>query len=245
MALTAFTKFRVLWGAFDYSSDDEAPAYDATNSDDGNPTTAFGRRCIVRWLRDAYSDDLIQTHFDFANITAGALDDTWTAGDFTIVETALDAFWTTIKTKYASAFILSEYRWYRLGPGATPPEPTVRVTSRSVAGTGTGDSLPPQVSVNISLQTALRKRWGRIYLPPPVESVNNPSGNVTTSDVDVYAGAANTLETTLAANDFEWVVWSPTRERMYAINRIVTDNVFDIQRSRRYRKASYRKVYGS
>jgi hypothetical protein len=244
MALGAYTHFRFLWGAVDYTTDDEAPAYDATNTDDGISNAAFARRCILRWDRSAFSDDIVQTHVDLVNVTAGALDDTWTSGDFTTVEGYLDTFWNAIKAKYSPSLILSEYRWYRLGPGAVPPEPTVRVTPKSIAGTSATDSLPPQISPNVSLQTALRKRWGRIYLPAPVESMNAPTGNITQADVDTFATAANALETSLAGADFEWVVYSPTKQRAYTINRVVMDNVFDVQRSRRFRRATYRKVFG-
>lgn len=245
MPLAALRRFRFAWGLIDLLNDSESPAYAQNATQMGISTGVFARRCVVKWSRDFYSMDSVQTHFDVVNVTAGDIDETWIDADFATCESAFDAFWGTIKTGVSPHYTLQEYRWYRLGPGATPPETAVRVTPRNVPATGGGDSLPPQLCVVVSLRTALRKRWGRMYLPAPVEANAADPGLVATSYVDSVAGAANAFETALSAADFEWVVYSKQMSRAYAIERLVVDNSFDTQRSRGFHRGPYQKVYGT
>lgn len=246
MPITAYSKFRFGWGLIDYVTDDEGPAYDATNTEHSIAASVNVRRCTLVWDRSAFSMDRVQTHIDFVNITGGVADDTWTAGDFTTVEAALDTFWGAIKAMYNTGYVLSEYRWYRKGPGATAPEPTVRVTARSVAGTSGTGPLPQQCAMTISLRTALRKHWGRMYLPAPtIAGLGATGGLMGNANVDTFAAAFNALVTTVETADFFPVVYSGTRQRAYAINKVVVDNVIDIQRRRRPERATYQKVYGA
>jgi hypothetical protein len=245
MPITAYSKFRFLWGAVDLTTDDEAPAYATAETATGISNDVNVRRCTIIWDRSAYSMDRVQTHIDFVNMTAGAPDDTWTAGDFTTVEAAIDAFWTTIKPNFHSGLVLTEYRWYRVGPGAAPPEPTVRVVTRSVAGTSGTGPLPQQCAFTISLRTALRKHWGRMYLPAPTLAQLAAGGLASTTFTDAIANAFNTLVTTVETADFYPVVYSRSRSRAYAVNRVVVDNVIDVIRRRRPEKQTYQKVYGA
>jgi hypothetical protein len=245
VALVAYSKFRFLWGAVDLTTDDEAPAYATAETQNNVSNDVNVRRCSLVWDRSAYGMDRCQTHVDVVNMTAGAIDDTWTAGDFTTVEAQLDTLWGAIKSMYHSGYVLVEYRWYRLGPGARAPEPTVRVTSRNVPGTSGTSPLPQQCSVTVSLRTALRKHWGRMYFPAPSGAQAGVSGLMPSIYVDQYANAFNAYVVALAAADFYPVVYSKLRQRAYAVNRTVVDNVIDIQRRRRPEKATYQKVYGA
>jgi hypothetical protein len=245
MPLTAYTKFRFLWGAVSLDTDDEAPAYALSETAADIPAATNIRRCTLVWDRSAYSMDRVQTHLDFMNITGGLPDDTWTAGDFTTVEAAIDAFWGSIKSMYHTGIFLTELRWYRVGPGADPPEPTVRVSSRSVAGTSGTGSMPQQCAITVSLRTALRKHWGRIYLPTPTITQLAAGGLLSNTAVDAYGAAFNTLMTSIATADFYPVVYSRTKERAYSVNRVVVDNIIDIQRRRRPERSTYQKVYGA
>lgn len=245
MAIVAYSKFRFLWGAVDLTTDDEAPAYASTETQNNVSNDINVRRVSLIWDRSAYSMDRVQTHLDLVNITGGVADDTWTAGDFTTVESALDTYWGAIKSMYHTGVVLTEYRWYRKGPGAAPPEPTVRVTARSVAGTSGTGPVPQQCAVTTSLRTALRKHWGRMYLPAPTIANLAAGGLLSNTAVDAYGAAFNTLITTLETADFYPVVYSGTRQRAYAINRVVVDNVVDIQRRRRPERQTYQKVYGA
>lgn len=245
MPIATYAHFRVLWGLVDLEADDESPAYSATETANSTPLNVNARRCTLIWDRSAVGMDRVQTHMDFINMTGGAVDDTWTAGDFTTVEAAIDAFWGAIKSSFHTSLVLSELRWYRLGPGASPPEPTVRVTTRSVAGTSGTGSLPQQCAITVSLRTQLRKHWGRMYLPAPTLSAMAAGGLLSNTIVDAIAAAHNTMMGTISTADFYPVVYSPTKQRAYSVSRTVVDNVVDIQRRRRPEKQTYQKVYGS
>jgi hypothetical protein len=240
MPLTAYTRFRFAWGLIDFATDDEGPTYDSATTQAGISHAVFGRRAIMWWERWGGTVDPAQTHFDIVNVTSGAIDDTWTDTDFTQCETALDAFWTAVKSRFPDELHLRGYRWYRLGPGATPPEPAVRTVSRDVAGTSTSAPLPQQVGSTLSWRTGIRKRWGRSYLPSLNTSELGGDGNYLSGTVDALANAANTLIGALAANDFKLVVYSPTLERAYAVEHVVVDSIPDIQRRRRIHGSGYK-----
>lgn len=242
MALTAYTRFRFLWGAVDLETDSEQPAYNSANTEEGPAGAADLRRCVMRWNRDLMGDDVIQTSFVIVNYTGGDVDGTWTSGDYSAVEGHLDTFWGAIKSYMPSEVVLAEYRWYREGPGAVPPEVTTRFVARAVAGTG-GEQMPGQIRTVVSLRTALRKQWGRIYLPGLSDTYNS-NGRITGAAVDAVAAAANTLESNLAGGDFEWLVWSPLKQRAYAVERLWVDNSYDTQRSGK-QLPTYHKVYSA
>ena len=244
MALTAYTRFRFLWGALDVDNDDEGPTYGVSDTQDAIGGQETGRRCILRWTRTGLAEDVLQTHIDLVNITTGQLDDTWTGGDYGACETAISAFWTTYKAYVPDELTLAEYRWYRIGPGATPPEPAVRVTPVGVAATNAGTNLPHQISCAVTWKTALRKRWGRSYLPGPTPTqLAAATGHFTTAWVDVVAGAIDTMVDALAASDFYVVVYSPTRQRLYTVESVQVDDIPDVIRRRRSRANIYRKQY--
>lgn len=240
MALTAYTRFRFAWGLIDFATDEEGPTYEAANTQAGISSGTFARRCIMTWERWGGSIDPAQTHFDIVNVTAGAIDDTWTDTDFTQCETALDAFWTAVKSLFPDELHLHGYRWYRLGPGATPPEPAIRTVTRDVAGTSTSSPMPQQVGSTLSWRTGVRKRWGRSYLPSTTVAQIGGDGNYLSGYVDALANAAHTLVGALAANDFRLVVYSPTKQRAYDVEKVVVDSIPDIQRRRRMPGAGYK-----
>jgi hypothetical protein len=188
-----------------------------------------------------FSEDVAVCHFDFVNFTGGNPDDSWTAGDFTTLETLLTAWWVTAKGLVNSSCSSREIRWYRLGQGITKPNPAVRVTSSVVAGSAANSLLPPQVAVSITRKTGLRKRWGRTYLPSIDTIALGTDGRITTARVDTLAGAENTLNTGAAAAEFMPVVYSPTAQRAYAIESVQVDNIFDVIRRRRFDSTTYRK----
>lgn len=243
VALAAFTRLRILWGAFDFENDPEGPAFDEANTVDGDPGgTAALRRCVIRWNRSAIAEDIVQTSVVLGHVSDANVLVPWETADFTAAEAALDAFWTSIKPRYPNEIILNEYRWYREGPGADPPEVTVRVTPRSVAGTSTNDMLPGQIRDVVSLRTALRKRWGRMYLPTPSTLDITTIGQRSSASVDTLADYARALAVAFGAANLGWFVYSPTVQRGYTIERVWVDNSYDTQRSGK-QTPTYHKAY--
>jgi hypothetical protein len=258
MALTAYTRFRYLWGAVDYTQDDEAPTYGSANTQADVPATHSARRVQIYWSRPVRAEDRMMTHMDLLNITSGQVDDTWTAGDFTAVETALDAWWSPISAHFTVDMTLDEFRWYRLGPSATPPEPAVRVTDRNVPGSSATSPMPYQTATSVTFKTGSRKHWGRNYLPYTVIGNYVASQSIySTTYITALANAYHTLVQALAAADFQLVVYSrpkPAREtkagkllpeqaaRFYTVEQIQVDNQIDIIRRRRATQNTVRVV---
>lgn len=194
------------------------------------------RKVQIVWRRTSLGgvdEDVAVVSLHFINITSGAVDPTWVTGDFTTIESALDTWWTTIKAGVTSNVTLSEYRWYHVRPGSLSGD-AVRITSRSVAGTATAvGTMPPQVAMSVTFKTALRKRWGRIYLPG-MSTSKLDTGMIAAAWVASVATATETLFNTCRAADMEPVVYSPTDARAFPILQVQVDDLWDVIRSRRY-----------
>lgn len=246
MALTAYTRVKLFWGALTAES-----GYSTAQSVSlGSSAVAVGgigvRRVQLVFSRLApatYSEDTAIMHFDFANYTAGSPDDSWITGDFTTLESALTTMWGSLKPICNLNLSLREYRWYRIGSGVTPPNPAVRVTPVGQVAIASGNCLPPQVAISITNKTGLRKRWGRTYLPDIDSTALESTGRILSAKVDVVAGAVNTMYAAAAAADFMPVVYSPTAAAAYAIENTQVDNIFDVIRRRRWDSTTYRKSY--
>jgi hypothetical protein len=97
------------------------------------------------------------------------------------------------------------------------------------------------VACSITFRTAVRKSWGRTYLPISIDAIgiNGRPKNVA---VDAIATATNTLVTTAATNDFHLVVVSQPLASSLNVERIEVDNVADVIRRRRWKATTYRKL---
>lgn len=203
--------------------------------------------------------DAAMTTHHFLNITGGDPDASWITADYTAVESAFDTFWGAIKALYGAETKLSEYSWRADGPAFKPfgasLSPTLRLTARSVVGTGSNASfLPPQVAVSVTEVTAahytaygvgvpgktpgtgrtqLRNRWGRFYLPN-VNVGNVTSGRLSTAAQTTIADAAEAMYQTCVSAGLVPVVYSPTNGNAYSVDAIHVDDIFDVIRSRRF-----------
>lgn len=183
------------------------------------------------------------TTIDFLNMTGGVPDDTWVDADFATIETAIDAWWTGMKIFFPSWITLDELRWYRIGPSIVPPNPAVRVTDRNVAATGSATGLPPQVAVTVTEKTAVRKEWGRIYLPNLITTkVQSGTGRIDPTTQQAILDLTTTLYDDAATADFLPVVYSRTRRKTYGIEKLQVDDIFDVQRPRRWDRPISRLV---
>jgi hypothetical protein len=248
--LTAYQRYRLLWGALDWQFGSESPYTNAQTGTNLGTSAAAGvgvgvRRCVLhvdRTGQTAGADDA-EFHFDFLNLTGGTPDDTWTSSDYTTLEGYLDTFWAAIKGYVHPADKLAGYHWYRHGPGIHPPNPAERVTSRSVAGTSGSDAMVPQVASTITFRTAVRRSWGRTYLPALTDNAKNSGdGHLATAFCDNVCNAAAALLASAVGHDFPMVVTSVHLNAVLNVESLEVDNLADIQRRRRWRAPSYRKV---
>jgi hypothetical protein len=244
---TKYVRFKTFWLDFDMTYTDEQVYSAAQTKSLGDNAQAPGigvRRCQLVFTRSpaGSTEDVATFSMDFLNMTGGEPDDTWDAGDFGTVETALDAFDTAWKPYRAPHTSLTQYRWYRIGPAISPPNPPVRITSKSVVGTGT-TSLPPQVAMTVTERTAVRRSWGRIYLPSlTTGTIGSGTGRIDSTCITTVANAMDALQGTCATADLLPVVYSRARGRAYTVESIQVDDLFDVQRPRRWDRPLIRTV---
>jgi len=206
---------------------------------------AFGfDRCSVVWSRPSQDD--VEVNLSFAKALPGAAVTTLDpAADMPGVETALDAWWTSVKPMVMSDLVLKEYTWHEYKEGAQKPGPAIRTTLRNVAGGNGGFRLPDQDAVTVSLRTSSRKHWGRIYLPGLTVNAPSLGGYISqASVVDVLAGAMNTLWSSYHATPgIQLGVSSIKYQAFLSLDSIVVDNIWDVQRRRRIKHPTYEKTY--
>lgn len=202
------------------------------------------RRAQIVFTRAAIGsgEDNLTTTIDFQNFTNGQPDDSWIDADFTTLEGLLDTFIQTLKPWIYSNIVHSEYRWYRIGPGISPPNPPARITARVQPGTAT-DSVPSQVAVTLTERTAVRRTWGRMYLPIGAPGTFIGDGRIHPSVVDGIGTAANTLYSSAFSADLVPVVYSPTRQKAFSVEHVQVDDLADVMRSRRYDKPTHKSIH--
>lgn len=250
MALATWARLRLNWGGFDFQAGTDHP-YSPAQSFVGGPTAngAAGeigvRRASLIFDRSTYtpSDDDMTMHFDFLNITGGAPDDTWITADYTALETALETFWGSTKTYSDPKTGLREIRWHRVGYGVLKPNPVERTYTLAapVYGTGTAGLHPPQVACSITFRTAVRRSWGRTYLPFNGGSLS-AQGRLTSTATSTIATATSTLVAAAATADFYLVVTSIAKQAALTVEKVEVDDVTDIVRRRRFKHTLVRTI---
>lgn len=114
-----------------------------------------------------------------------------------------------------------------------------RVQTANIAGTGTGDPLPAQVSLVCSLKTPVstRRTRGRIYLPPPLRADVAVDGRITAARADaIETGVADyvaAIEAAPVGFDFTNVIVSTQGAEIFTeVTSYVVKRRVDTQRRR-------------
>lgn len=214
------------------------------NAQEGEGIATRRVQCVFTRTPAGSTEDVAVCTMDFMNMTSGEPDDTWTAGDFTTMEALLDSYWGNLQPYLASTTSLTSYRWYRIGPGIPKPNPAVRVITKAITGTQS-TMLPPQLAVSVTEKTAIQKRWGRWYVPGlgySTSLVAGTSGRIASTALTAFHTHALTLLDGAAAADFLPVVYSPTVQKVYGVEKVQVDDLFDVQRPRRWDRPLTRLV---
>jgi hypothetical protein len=212
------------------------------------------RKAQIRWGRTSGeavgADDAVTTHH-FIKLVAGAPSAAWVAADFVAAEARLATFWNAIKLYWLPGTSYKQVRWYKAGPGISPPQAPVRIIDPAVPGTGTvTTALPPQTALSITEKTTSAKNWGRFYLPAPgTSALASINGRLNGTLGTIIADAADVLYEGLITDGMPAVVYSSAKASRTtagggtlaasdAIARGVTsiqvDDLFDVIRSRRW-----------
>lgn len=227
-------------------------------------TTEEWRKVMLIWSDNTaggISADQCVTTLDLTNITGGALDSSWTTGDYTTCEGLMDTFVTAFKPYTQQRLKFTGYRWYKRQftdvpssplPAGTRDEPfkdsgpPTRITTKSVTSTSTQVAVP-QSAITVTKRTPWPHHWGRNYLPGIGAESLDITGRIKPAACDAIALAFHNLVTGLAAADFQVVVpctqfdKDPIRA-LLQITSISVDDVVDVHRSRRLKYVGYRGV---
>ena len=104
----------------------------------------------------------------------------------------------------------------------------------SLVGTAAGESLPPQLSIVVSLRTALATRAGRgrIYLPP-FATGSVTAARLTGAQLNVVRDAAKGMLDSLITSTYLPCIYHRSTKLFDLITTIDVGDVFDTQRRRR------------
>ena len=205
------------------------------------------RKLQIVWSRVAptgvSTDPAVTTHH-FLNLTGGNPDSTWVDADFLVVENAVDAWWGVLDSEWPTGTAIDQYRWYRASAAidAIVPgdNPAVRIIERNLPGIATAPPLPPQVAISVTEKTALRKKWGRFYLPPCTATNMTTGGTIGGGFCDLILNTTKDMYAACRSADIMPVVYSRQNGAAYEVEKLQVDNLFDVIRSRRWKTAGYR-----
>ena len=173
-------------------------------------------------------------------------DGTWSFGVWTTntgddAAAALTKFQTAVAAMWASGIdaFISDQIAYTAQKVVTVDQSTGKQITRADgavtdAGADTGESLPPQVALAVTLRTALATRAGRgrIYLPPfAVSQVVNSRMNATNKGTTLTA--VKGMFDTLISDGHTPVLYGRTAHTVTPITTLALGDVFDTQRRRR------------
>lgn len=239
------TKVKLPGVSIDISSGEESQFEETQSAPTGTP---YGYYCQNIFEMKNYSGAFTTRErglygLHYLNSTGGTLDTTWVSADFAAVESAIQAWWTSNAGSIESSVRLVEHRWYPFGPSVVAPNPPTRITTLATPIVGTSSSVfIRQVATTITLRTALRRHWGRIYVPLG-NVIYNTQGQMSSGTVDAHATSARTM--LLAAETSQGVVpvvYDRVRKLAFTITAIEVDSVPDIIRRRRPRDTGYKKI---
>jgi len=174
----------------------------------------------------------------------------WTTNTGDDAAAALTKFQTAVAAMWASGIdaFISDQIAYTAQKVVTVDQSTGKQITRADgavtdAGADTGESLPPQVALAVTLRTALATRAGRgrIYLPPfAVSQVVNSRMNATHKGTTLTA--VKGMFDTLISDGHTPVLYGRTAHTVTPITTLALGDVFDTQRRRR---DAYAETYTS
>ena len=230
---------------------------EAFPADHENPTTWLHAQLIGQPKSSTERADDFVTTIDLLNVTNGFPDSSWTQADFDTVHAHLDNLCTSWCSRMSDDYRWREMRFYLrtfnpysiTEPFAKTGPPAI-IYPMTVAGTKLAYQAP-QVCVTSTDRTAYPLHWGRNYWPHPGGATVASGGMIQPGEVDSLCELVSGVYELLMADDFFPVV--PTTQYtqgttvipmrgLLTVSEVQVDNLFDILRSRRPKRATYKKI---
>lgn len=221
------------------------------------PASTLGcHKVTMVWTRATPAgtrEDLCTCSLAVAKIVGGGLYSPFLTSELASLETGLDTYASDAAGSQDNDYTLSEFVWHEHRASHPPTESgsekldtAVRRTAKTIVGSVANARQPDQVSMSITIRTTSRKHWGRIYLPGMAQGSNDGTwGRILNAAVDNRALAMRNLVNTWNSASAQLGVWSWKKGAFLPITEVKVDNVWDIQRRRRAKQASYFKAYTS
>lgn len=187
----------------------------------------------IRWTRNRPSG---QPAEDVAvnTIHTQVSDGGWTTDDRDTFDTAWAVHFNDLKPYISAECGPQELRFYDMPATAGPlGEPAFVVTHPAYFGTAAATSeLPPQSAMTYTWKTAIRRRWGRIYIPCLCNTLLG-TGRISSTALAAVGASVDTFGTTLRSNGQGIVVWHRAGWNAEDVTEFTIDDVMDVQRRRR------------
>jgi hypothetical protein len=181
-------------------------------------------------------------HWRAANIAFPDDDNAMTGDDRDHATQKIINFLNGIIGFISSKYVFKEVRWYDVKTDGTPSGPPLQVGPLGIAGTSSNSALPPQVACSVTFKTAIRKNWGRFYIPGIQAGELAPQGYFLTPMLVQIADYAVELCDRGGTTTQTLTVWSPTERTHHDPQVVQVDDVPDVIRSRRFSSTLHREV---
>jgi len=239
----------VTWLAYEFIGEiNQAPV------DEGGAEADTWRKFVIKFeditSLDAADDQ--QLAIDVVNMTSGAVDNTWTEGDYQAVAGQLGTFLDNSAGHFVSRLKATRIDAYirayapipqNYVPGSRikhfvdsgPPQWSLALNKGFAGGANTA----PQACSTITEVTAARRHWGRNYMPTIASSMVDTSGRYSTVPMEAMLGYWVTLYEALMNAEYLPVV--PTcvadnqpRHALQGVTALRIDDTLDVIRRRRF-----------
>jgi hypothetical protein len=155
--------------------------------------------------------------------------------DWGAFETAFATFWDAIDGHIHTNYRCVERRYYNVPGGANPTlgDPVHVATSSFDGAQSTDTPMPPQMAIAVTELTAVRRRWGRFYVPGwTVAAVDG--GRVLAAVRTALAQGAHDMYEAMATTGREMVVRRRADGSYQLVHSVQVDDVWDVVRRRRF-----------
>lgn len=212
-----------------------------SRTDDPAPPTTIVKATMSfrRWSSATVEDDLAQFSMHHLNITDGNVDNSWTPADITNLHARYIALANGLRAEQDNFTVISKMTYHEFVAG-DPPGPAVQTFDMgALSGTKSGGALPPQCACSVTLKTAHRRHWGRVYVPGLTTDSIDGWGRMKPADADILATVFGNHVADCSSNDFPVVIYSEAAMSAMEVGQVQVDDVVDIIRRRRFKTTNY------
>lgn len=195
-----------------------------------------------RFSTATLEDDLAQFSMHHLNITGGDVDNSWIESDFTALADAYTPFLTGLRGLQDNYTVISKLTIHSFPVGQNPGPAVLEVDQGALSGTKSGGALPPQCACAVTLKTAHRRHWGRIYVPGLTTDCIDGWGRLAPAYTGPLATVVGNHIGHCSDLGYPVVVFSEAGLSALEVGEVQVDDIVDIIRRRRFKATLHRDV---